>query len=84
MKIKDFYKLKKEDVVIHRVFGECEVVEVRRLNNGIALKCKNKEGINRLKESTLKGLGSNLGWVNCFIEMKASFVNKEKLSVAHA
>jgi hypothetical protein len=84
MKIKEFYKLKKEDVVIHRVFGECEVVEVKRLNNGIALKCKNKEGINILNESTLKGLGSNLGWVNCFIEMKASFVNKKKEIVTHA
>jgi hypothetical protein len=78
MKILAFYKLKKEDVVIHRVFGECKVVDVRRLNNGVALECIDKEGIKKLNESTLKGLGSNIGWENCFIEMKASFVNKKK------
>jgi hypothetical protein len=39
MKIIPFYKLKKEDIVIHRIFGECKVVDVRRLNNGVALEC---------------------------------------------
>ena len=78
MTIKSFYELKKDDVVEHRIFGDCKVVEVKRLNNGVMFESITEQGRKKLKESALKGIECTTKLINCFTEMKASFVNKKK------